>query len=662
MWKPGCRFKAMMNNPQSHRRASAGSSPGRPGSGPRFWMLTILALWGWLWAASSAPSAAAALSMDLHPCRGIHSRANGAFAFSVELENQGEAFRGNLAITGITYGVRSKPLIQTVNLPRHAKQRYLFYLRRGNYYSPSITVTLNQGGREIMKRELAIKDLSSNDLFLVALTPEDSGFDYLAALRDVLKMRQDQDIVVDYGRRQGLPAHRLGWTGVDVVILARPAELNLSHEVMAGLAGWVRAGGSLVVISGQDPGELRGTPLESLLPGVEERTEIVSNPEGLAALGGYPLAPRISLPAMLTRPLPDSRILASLGSLPLITSREINRGRTYFIALDLSRPPLQGWTGSLALMGDVLLDDRQQGHQPSFMPDDLLNSLPEIKPPSLAFLAWFLVSYVLLVGPINYMFLKRKDRTHLLYLTVPVLALLFTAISYFTVLASKGANILLREVSVVSCVADSDQAEVTTFFSLFSPRRTRYRIAVKEPSAMGWELKEEREPSFAFQEQGGPIFGPFMMEMWSQKRFQLESSLSMSHPFMINLSRQDSRLSGTITSPLSGGPARALIYMDGFLTAPFLLSPGVNNVDMSFIGSFDQHSLGNALIDQLKIEDTRERVSTAPMYRELCDSLGHTLPGASPLLVIFSPEALVPLQVNRPGIANLNLTTYVVRF
>ncbi len=112
--------------------------------------------------------------------------------------------------------------------------------------------------------------------------------------------------------------------------------------------------------------------------------------------------------------------------------------------------------------------------------NDLLRTaleLPSLRLPSLGAVLLFLIGYIVLVGPINYLVLRRFDRREWAYLTIPLTVLLFTAGAYLWGTRGRGGQIIATAITVVEAASGSTAGQATTQLGLFSPFRSSYNLA-----------------------------------------------------------------------------------------------------------------------------------------------------------------------------------------
>ena len=116
---------------------------------------------------------------------------------------------------------------------------------------------------------------------------------------------------------------------------------------------------------------------------------------------------------------------------------------------------------------------------------DTFDGVPVI---SFGWVALFIVLYTLLIGPIEYLFLKKiVGRLELTWITFPIIVLTVSAAAYFTAYEIKGKDLRVNKIDVVDVDVGGNRVYGQTWFTVFSPRIDNYTVGVepKEPWAFG---------------------------------------------------------------------------------------------------------------------------------------------------------------------------------
>ena len=135
-----------------------------------------------------------------------------------------------------------------------------------------------------------------------------------------------------------------------------------------------------------------------------------------------------------------------------------------FVAINPKLNPYRGWNGAKELWADLLWPSAvykprhtnwitMSGRGPSrsgrWGVQDLLFHLAELQPPSTKYVIFFLMAYVLFVGPINYAVLRWRRKTDLAWLTIPAVVILFTLVSVAVAQMSHGGKAIVADASLV---------------------------------------------------------------------------------------------------------------------------------------------------------------------------------------------------------------------
>src|SRR3712207_2239737 len=110
----------------------------------------------------------------------------------------------------------------------------------------------------------------------------------------------------------------------------------------------------------------------------------------------------------------------------------------------------------------------------------------------------FLLLYILAIGPLNYLLLRRLDRREWAYLTVPLLVLLFSGGAYVWGSLMRGQSSDLHQLAIARALPDTTEGRTMTYLTLFSPTRHSYDLRI-----MSEALVSDLQPSG--NRQGAPL-------------------------------------------------------------------------------------------------------------------------------------------------------------
>lgn len=403
---------------------------------------------------------------------------------TVIASNSGADISGELRIvtgspnTGdaVTY---SAPL----DLPSQSNKRVVLLVNIPRFSTNLDVVFVDDNGRiaaQITSNRL--DTLTRDDLLYGIISPAPDELTFLQNL-DAGRSRAE----VAFLNLNDLPETAVAWTALDVLVLDDIDVSQLTPAQLAALSGWIDTGGQLVVTGGPN-WQQTAVPLSDLLPVTLSGTVTVDDLPALRDATGDDF--RDAGPYLLAGSSlrPGSEALLTDADVPLLARRPQGRGAVYFLALDPKLAPLLDWDGNPALWAPVA-DDLPplpawgRGVQNSFAAQSAVEALPAISLPSVLQLLGFLLAYIVIIGPINYLVLKRLNRRELAWFTIPVLVVVFSGLTYLIGFQIKGNVPILNQMAVAFGHLDSEQMRVENVLGLYSPRRAVYALMLPADSA-----------------------------------------------------------------------------------------------------------------------------------------------------------------------------------
>lgn len=420
--------------------------------------------------------------------------------FRISIANQGEAITGKLSVLCKTSNQNSqnRAFVKDIQLPTGSRQQHEISAFLSS--SEDVEVNLISGGKTIASTLVKVDRQFGNDSQLsVAVIDNDS-----TTLNSITNMQiprtnsrlpfqkvtpenstQQQEQTADTTpqpappqnqnqqnrRRRGIPGQQettvnpavispeemprdyVSYDSVDVVVI-NDAPLNqLTEDQARALKMWVASGGMLIVAGGVDVAGLRATGLDAILP-VEAQgaTSVPTLAELTDIYGQFDAA--ASLLVMNARVKPDAKIIIGTIEKVLVAEGKYGSGIVRFIAYNPKLNPYRSWNAGRHLWTDLLMPVvdlrsnnywagriRRPSATVSWNSQNFLFKLADIKPTSSNYFLFFLLFYVLAVGPVNYFALKYMKKLDLAWVTIPAVVLLFTTASIIIAQTKRGGTV-----------------------------------------------------------------------------------------------------------------------------------------------------------------------------------------------------------------------------
>lgn len=282
-----------------------------------------------------------------------------------------------------------------------------------------------------------------------------------------------------------VPDRWIGFNGFKALYLRGTRLEALRPAQLQALVDWIRVGGNAILNPGTNPDWLKSEAAQTLAPvALGEATEVSGPPPGLA----LPHAAGFGSERYLLHRLRNGEpILSDPKGVSAVVFRQ-GLGRVVVLGFDLDQKPFSTYPNLHALRSQILASVPSQapGRGPRVADDwaEIANvsaSLVNTLPPTLL-LVVLAFSFIVVVGPVNFLVLRRLKAPLLMVVTVPALSVLFLGIVV-------GAGYLVRGISTVThdlCLLEASEGA--------SAARQVRMLGVSSPSArtydLGWPAEE----------------------------------------------------------------------------------------------------------------------------------------------------------------------------
>ena len=196
----------------------------------------------------------------------------------------------------------------------------------------------------------------------------------------------------------------------------------------------------------------------------------------------------------------------------------------------------------------------------------------EIKPLSVWFVILLLGALAVLLGPVDYKFLKSIDRLPLTWLTCSFWIILFTVGAYYGVQYIRGGKMQLKAVSVLDGIDDGSVAWATQYSGLFASRSDSYQIEGLKPDQWWSGIAPTQDQIYAYnselgsrkiycdQKNGGNLPESLPVNIWDIQCMLTESPIEKL-PFSADVQQSGSNITVTVTNNSEAAISRGFILL-----------------------------------------------------------------------------------------------------
>jgi hypothetical protein len=400
----------------------------------------------------------------------------------VVLANEGTDMEGELrAAVQSSSGAEPSVYSRSVALPAHSRKAYFLYLPAAELlYRPRLTVQLAAANEALAIEEVVVTWVDATDRLYGIVSSDTSALNFLADVAPAGGEARVARLALD-----ALPPDPLAWEGLDVLILNDVDTAALDDEQRRALETWLAHGGHLVVGGGAGAARtaagVAGPSIGSgqrLLPVTVTGVRQVDDLRALGEVVGAPVAAGPF--AVAETDLQDGEALIEQDGLVLLARRSHGAGQVDFLAFDAGLNPFASWDDNIRLWKWIVEAQPTVASLPGvsggYPAQQAVNAIPGLRGLSALEILAFMLIYIVIIGPLNYLVLRRLKRRELAWLTIPLVVAGFTVCAYVTGFRIRGSATIVHRLGLVVVPQESRVGRVSEVVGLFSPRRTRYDV------------------------------------------------------------------------------------------------------------------------------------------------------------------------------------------
>ena len=507
--------------------------------------LILVLVGGGVGAAPGGPTSPTAW-LTPRPLLGDLVRFNRPLAIGVPVSNDSSKAEPCRVILSESRGNSGQTGEARLNLAPGSRHIVPVMVPRASYWQ---SVAVEQPSRSLQPTTVQVNGISETDILALVLSPVGTEFSYLGGYKALVRSGEFRVNHAPMG--VPLPTSFWPYLASDLIIIYDLPRLNLSSQVEEAVVQWTRLGGTLVLVSPEPQAEYRGTPFEPLVPSPGNWQPLLS---------------------------------VSHGAKPMAWARPVDQGQTILVTTPVIDQKVLGNDETLDLWNLIVNDLRNNCPfaRSRFEAAKRLATPAELPKPSAAGIAWYLVIYVLVVIPLNYWWLRRRDRMLWLIVTVPAISTLIAGLSFVLNSLRHSSDTVLRELGVACLSNHADLAITDHSLMLFSPRSLRYKIDFAPGSLLGpAEMDYSRRESHLVNEGTGGYYRDFTIPMWSLARFRNTGIRPLEGALDVEIGSQNGRTRHLTVTNKTGFTLTTCCYHDqeGKQVSQFFdVGPGTNSI------------------------------------------------------------------------------------
>ncbi|MDF2986446.1 MAG: hypothetical protein K0R50_1956 [Eubacterium sp.] len=254
------------------------------------------------------------------------------------------------------------------------------------------------------------------------------------------------------------------------------------------LKQWVRNGGTLIIGTGSKYNKTLSIFKDDFIEGTQGSVQDISTSRiyDLATNGDNRNETKVDV---LTLNIKDSSVLMEDKGVSLVQAHASGKGVVGILAFDLGKAPFVNWNNNTAFMEKILalvnpeLTNMNNSNNSvnyfrnnTYVMQEAVNQFSEMASAKTSSYYLILFIYVLVVAPISYFILKKLDKRGWMWLTVPVLAIVFGSIVYITGSGTRLSKVTTNMISYIS-LDKNGNASTDTYAGILNTNKSKVRIS-----------------------------------------------------------------------------------------------------------------------------------------------------------------------------------------
>ena len=336
------------------------------------------------------------------------------------------------------------------------------------------------------------------------------------------------------------------------IVLEDGSTTQLTAAQISALQTYVASGGGLILVGG--PGwqqSIKALP-RSLVPGRVSGIATLPNLKGLETLGA-PTGPGGRTVVSVLR-APSGSVLAAQDGIPLVVDRNVGLGHIVYLAFDPGLNPVAAWPSAGRMLGRIVIranpsasalgvdwSSRNSLLSPSSFfsmangaSSDMADELKNVPSAALGSVILFVAMaafFVIILGPLLFLVLRRRGRQEWAWALLPVGALLSTGATFGVARVTQSHNAIVNTIGMVTLTGPQSARPADFYMGVFAPLAGNYHLSYPG-QAIPQVVPEYGAPTsgpIAVRLRQGATTDAFMehMPLWSMRSVEMSTSISV---------------------------------------------------------------------------------------------------------------------------------------
>lgn len=363
---------------------------------------------------------------------------------NISIENNLKDINGELQIEVDTSQIENQNnvnlYVQSINIPNNSLKTINLNVPISKYLT-QIKINIVEGKNTLFQKSVNIPGGNNYENIIIGILSD--NYDSVSYMNNI-KLNISRSFTVKNVKlnENNFPLDSEVLNNLNIIIVNDFDTSKLNEKQYEALKEWVSDGGMLLI--GTGPSYNKSLSLfkkDNFISGeIGDVTDI--NTKALYEIAEDHMSKPVKL-SCVSMNIQGSTQPVKEGSFPLVHRIEKGKGAVSIAAFDFGINPIASWTQksmfASRLMGTLMPDYFTSGYGEKMMAlskdpyliTNVLKNIADLPVPKGKTLAFIFLVYIILAAPVNYMILKKLDKREWMWVTVPLLSIVFGIFMYF---------------------------------------------------------------------------------------------------------------------------------------------------------------------------------------------------------------------------------------
>lgn len=406
----------------------------------------------------------------------------------VEVKNTLKDIEGEVQVE-VETGDRSVTIFaKLVNLPINSTKEVYVSIPITKIIS-KFNIKLVEGKKVIYEEEKTINTGYNPDSFFIGiLSDEFDNLNYISSISSIILSNSNnpQNKVIKLNE-EIFPDDYNSTRMFDVILVNDFDTSKLNTNQYEALKKWVSNGGTLIIGTGSSYNKTFSIFKDDFLSGKVGEVKRKTTNVLYSIMKNKPNTASMDL-SILDVNIQNSTPIIKEENTEIIQKVQKGKGNIIVAAFDFGIEPMSSWIYNSdfvkSLIQRVLPSDYYLGGNLNNMEQNkginydfrrALNIIPEIPIPSENKLIAIFFLYIILIAPVNYLILKKKDKREYMWITVPVISLIFVMVMYVSGFSTRISETVVNIVNIIE-VNKGGNLNIESYASVVTPNKGDIKI------------------------------------------------------------------------------------------------------------------------------------------------------------------------------------------